>query len=29
MRERLALVGGRLRAGEDGTGWTVEAEVPA
>ncbi len=29
MRERLALVGGRLRAGADGRGWTVEAEVPA
>ncbi|GAA5142288.1 sensor histidine kinase [Pseudonocardia adelaidensis] len=28
MRERLALVGGRLRAGADGQGWTVEAEVP-
>lgn len=33
MRERLALVGGTLRAGPDaggdGPGWTVEAEVPA
>jgi signal transduction histidine kinase len=29
MRERLALAGGRLRAGADGEGWTVEAEVPA
>ncbi|ANY10650.1 hypothetical protein AFB00_30045 (plasmid) [Pseudonocardia sp. HH130630-07] len=28
MRERLALVGGRLTAGPDGSGWTVLAEVP-
>ena len=28
MRERLALVGGRLTAGPDGGGWAVEAEVP-
>nr|WP_055501264.1 histidine kinase [Nonomuraea pusilla] len=31
MRERIALVGGTLRAGTDGPGrgWTVTAEVPA
>ncbi|MFC4945630.1 sensor histidine kinase [Pseudonocardia sp. GCM10023141] len=29
MRERLALVGGQLRAGQDGDGWTVVAEVPS
>lgn len=28
MRERLALVGGHLTAGPDGSGWTVAAEVP-
>jgi signal transduction histidine kinase len=28
MRERLALVGGRLTAGPDGAGWSVVAEVP-
>jgi signal transduction histidine kinase len=28
MRERLALVGGRLTAGPDGGGWSVVAEVP-
>lgn len=28
MRERLALVGGRLSAGPDGGGWSVVAEVP-
>ncbi|MGI5129209.1 sensor histidine kinase [Pseudonocardia sp. CA-107938] len=28
MRERLALVGGRLTAGPDGAGWAVVAEVP-
>ena len=27
MRERLALVGGRLDAGPDGDGWLVVAEV--
>ncbi|WP_433357104.1 sensor histidine kinase [Microtetraspora malaysiensis] len=29
MRERLALVGGRLTAGESDGGWQVVAEVPA
>jgi signal transduction histidine kinase len=28
MRERLALVGGRLTAGPEGGGWSVVAEVP-
>lgn len=28
MRERLELVGGRLVAGPDGSGWAVVAEVP-
>jgi signal transduction histidine kinase len=27
MRERLALVGGHLHAGPDGTGWMVRAEI--
>lgn len=29
MRERLALVGGRLEAGQEGPGWSVVAEAPA
>ncbi|MBF6063321.1 two-component sensor histidine kinase [Nocardia terpenica] len=28
MRERVALLGGTLRAGPAGDGWTVEAEIP-
>jgi signal transduction histidine kinase len=28
MRERVALLGGTLHAGPDGSGWTVELEIP-
>ena len=28
MRERVALLGGTLRAGPDSEGWTVELEIP-
>ena len=28
MRERVALFGGQLTAGPEGTGWHVRAELP-
>ena len=29
LRERAEQLGGTLRAGPDGTGWTVELSLPA